>query len=129
MHTWCICVETHFEASHYLPDYPGECSKMHGHRWEVKIEVKTNLLDVGVRDDIIIDFHVLKSIPEMLDHMSLNDRFTCPSAENIAEWIFDKVQRACSRVAAASFVKVTLWESPECSVEIGGFVHETVPAV
>jgi len=28
-----------FAAAHTLRDYPGDCSRMHGHNWKLEIEV------------------------------------------------------------------------------------------
>lgn len=26
-----------FDAAHYLPAYPGNCKKLHGHTWKVEV--------------------------------------------------------------------------------------------
>ena len=42
-------VVTDFASAHTLRDYPGACSRMHGHNWKVELEaVATELDEVGM---------------------------------------------------------------------------------
>ena len=38
-------VVTEFASAHTLRDYPGACSRMHGHNWKVELEAVANRLD------------------------------------------------------------------------------------
>jgi queuosine biosynthesis protein QueD len=103
-----------FEAAHRLPDYPGKCSRLHGHNWRVEVTVAGPELD-GL--GMLIDFRVLKQeitkIIETLDHYYLNEiepfRDQNPTAENIARYIYRELAGRLPAGVAAKTVKV--WES------------------
>ncbi len=83
-----------FEACHNLPgeEVYGICSNMHGHRYELDIEVEGTVDQYGW----ICNFKELKEIVrenviDVYDHSNLNDFFHVPTAENIAIFIFDKI--------------------------------------
>jgi len=75
-----------FEAAHFLPDYKGACSRLHGHTYTVEIGV-TGAIDLTT--GMVVD---LKDISEWLklhilgalDHRYLNDTLRMPTAENLA---------------------------------------------
>lgn len=91
-----IIIGKHFEfdACHKLPDASiyGICSKMHGHRYELDVEVKGKVTEQGW----VCDFKELKAlitehIINVYDHSNLNDFFEIPTVENIAIHIFNKI--------------------------------------
>jgi 6-pyruvoyltetrahydropterin/6-carboxytetrahydropterin synthase len=104
-----------FEAAHRLADYPGKCSRLHGHNWRVEVTVTgTELDNLGM----LIDFRLLKqevnAVIDTLDHYYLNEiepfRTLNPTAENIARYIYRELAgRLPARVSAAA---VKVWESP-----------------
>ncbi len=104
-----------FEAAHRLADYPGKCSRLHGHNWRVEVTVAGTELD-GL--GMLIDFRVLKQevgrIIETLDHFYLNEieafRDQNPTAENIARYVYRELAGRLPAGVAATQVKV--WESP-----------------
>ncbi|MHA1286394.1 MAG: 6-pyruvoyl trahydropterin synthase family protein [Candidatus Thorarchaeota archaeon] len=73
--------EGHFSCAHALWDYEGKCARLHGHNWEVTIEVATdNLNSCGM----VVDFNMLKKLLEKFDHKMLyNDDF----AEHKDGWV------------------------------------------
>lgn len=80
-----IGVTVHFDAAHYLPNYAGKCSNMHGHTWRVEVEV------TGEKDSItgfVMDLTLLKKIAsqaiESFDHQQLNQFISMPTCENLA---------------------------------------------
>ena len=90
-------VVLYFSAAHFLNDYPGNCARMHGHNWKVKVTVRAAELDeLG----FVIDFREMKKeakkILDELDHNLINDHKDFnninPSSENIARWLFDKLK-------------------------------------
>lgn len=108
-------VSAHFDAAHALHGYPGECSELHGHTWEVEVTVAGTVLDdVG----IVYDFKRLKAdvagVLEAYDHGYLNevppfDELN-PTAENLARKIHDALE---ARVGEGVQVReVAVWESP-----------------
>ena len=96
-----ISVESSFSAAHRLKNYRGPCENLHGHNWAVKAIVRCETLDAA---GIGIDFRVLKNhvreILSELDHTDLNavlDPFGInPSSENIARYIYEKLEKALS---------------------------------
>lgn len=94
-----LSIKGHFDSAHYLRAYPGKCANVHGHTWEIAIEVSGIELDnLGM----LIDFSLLKQylneILEEFDHKLINDHpvFTegklNPTAENIAAYIYQQYQ-------------------------------------
>lgn len=63
--------EESFDSAHFLKDYQGKCSNLHGHRWRVVVEVQGKTL----REDrqnrgMVFDFGDLKSVlKEMCDYL------------------------------------------------------------
>lgn len=105
----------HFDAAHHLPDYKGKCEAPHGHtyRLDVVIEGKQK------SDGMVLDFAELKRavnelVLDKLDHKDLNDIFKTPSAENIAQWIFNALKKRLN------VVSVKLWEGQNNWVEVDG---------
>ncbi|MDT8901462.1 6-carboxytetrahydropterin synthase QueD [Anaeroselena agilis] len=104
-----------FEAAHRLADYPGKCSRLHGHNWRVEVTVAGAGLD-GL--GMLIDFRILKQevtrVIETLDHYYLNEiepfRTVNPTAENIAAYVYRELAGRLPAGVAVQAVKV--WESP-----------------
>lgn len=100
MHYTRITVTKRFEFdyAHYLPDYPGKCKNMHGHRGILEVEVSGPPVspEEGTikYEGLIMDFGDLKNIVqkqviEKLDYRLLNEvMFEIPTAENMASWIW-----------------------------------------
>ena len=114
-----LSVELEFSAAHHLRDYPGKCSRLHGHNYRVEVSVTAAELD---ENGMIIDFGRLKSmcaeVIGQLDHTLLNDhpffRQENPTSENIARHIFGEINR---RLADMQVVlrSVRVWESASSS--------------
>ncbi|MDR2194279.1 MAG: 6-carboxytetrahydropterin synthase QueD [Treponema sp.] len=91
-------VEAEFAAAHFLSHYHGACENLHGHNYRVRLSVRGNSLDEG---GMLADFGLLKqclkAVLAPLDHTNLNDNeafMRDPSAERIARYIFEQVERA-----------------------------------
>ena len=118
--SYLLKVVTEFASAHTLRDYPGACSRMHGHNWKLELEVVATALDNA---GMGIDFKQMKSaaneVGDRLDHRYLNelDPFTeiNPTAENIAAYMYREIAAKLNsdtiRVAA-----VTLWETDRACV-------------
>jgi 6-pyruvoyltetrahydropterin/6-carboxytetrahydropterin synthase len=82
-----VGIEVHFDAAHYLPDYIGKCSKLHGHTWTVEVEVSGEVK----ADGMVVDLTQLKkdvnTLIEVFDHQLLNAYLYRPTCENIVIWI------------------------------------------
>ena len=107
-------LEHHFDSAHYLPGHPGKCAWMHGHRWEVKVVIQTTKLDDA---GMVVDFGDIKNVINELDHKELNDVMDNPTAENIAEGLWQQVVERVTDMNAV--VLVTVQESPGCSITVG----------
>lgn len=117
---YTLKVVTEFASAHTLRDYPGACSRMHGHNWKVEVEVSATRLDeVGM----VIDFKRIKlaarEVGDVLDHRYINeippfDKIN-PTAENIAAWLYkgigEKINDEHIQVCA-----ITLWETERACV-------------
>jgi len=107
-------IHHHFEAAHSLPNHPGKCCYLHGHRWEVDVEVRPEG-SIQLEDGMLIDFGDIKAVIDELDHKHLNMMMENPTAEIIAMWIANGIVRLLPPDRPWTVV-VQLWESPECSV-------------
>jgi 6-pyruvoyltetrahydropterin/6-carboxytetrahydropterin synthase len=120
-----ISKEFHFSASHVLHELPLDhpCGRMHGHNYIVVIELSAppdQLSKAGfVRDFGELD--VVKSwIDAEIDHRHLNDVLggLNPSAEQIAQWIFDNWKEKFPELTA-----IRVSETPRTWAEYRPLVH------
>lgn len=108
--------KSHFDSAHFLRNYSGKCAKLHGHRWEVEIELSGDRFDSC---GILIDYGRLKKILEdaLPDHTCLNEidyfKRINPTAENLSYWLFSKI--VCMLPAYIRLERVEVWESPGAS--------------
>ena len=114
-----LTVRHHFDAAHYLREYHGACSRLHGHRWQVEVTVQGSQLDeLGMLVDFGVLKQALKSELQELDHHLINDLspFTTlnPTAENLAKYLFE---RLLVLLAGASLKKVRVYETPDAWAE------------
>jgi 6-pyruvoyltetrahydropterin/6-carboxytetrahydropterin synthase len=108
-----ICVEHTFAAGHALRNYHGKCENVHGHNYRVQVGVEGPELD---ETGLLLDFAELKrrlrATSEYLDHQFINDLKPFdeinPSAENIAKFFCEEIQRDL-KTAAIAYVRV--WET------------------
>lgn len=126
MNLYELRVKTTFDAAHYLWEYAGKCSRLHGHTWAVEITVAGKQLD---QRGIVVDFlelkEVLREVTGRFDHRLLNEippfractEGLNPTAENLARVIFDDVQARLKEVApGVQLAAVQVWESMGTSV-------------
>jgi len=109
---FAITKEFTFDAAHYLTKYHGKCEALHGHTYKLQITVEGKRNE----DDMVLDFALMKSIVkehvlDILDHTSLNDLFEQPSTENIAYWIWNKLEKELQG-QDYHLSEVRLWETP-----------------
>ena len=111
-----MIVKTHFDAAHFLPNYDGPCHNIHGHRWNVDVELSGRAdKDSGM----VVDFGEVKdSINDLLpDHDLVNDHVSNPTAENISVFLFRKIKRdLLSTHPQVKLVSITIWETDKCGV-------------
>lgn len=115
-----LVFKTHFDAAHRLPHYNGPCSRLHGHRWHVTVEVEG---PISPMTGMMIDFKDLKRILASVlpDHQYLNEfipEVENPTAENLAPVLFLKVSRALPPEIVLR--SLTLWESEDAGARVEG---------
>lgn len=96
--------------------YESPCKNLHGHNWIVTVEITGNVLDSS---GMIWDFAKIKKVVNQLEHTTINYVIEGnPTAEIIAEWIHDNIQREireawleCSNGPYPKVSKVTIQES------------------
>jgi 6-pyruvoyltetrahydropterin/6-carboxytetrahydropterin synthase len=62
-----------FEAAHFLPDHPGKCKNLHGHRWELIVEIAGMLQNGMVMDYADLKKIVEENVIDQFDHKVLNE--------------------------------------------------------
>ena len=113
-------VVTEFASAHTLREYPGACSRMHGHNWKVELEaIATPLDETGMGVDFKKMKNAANEVGDRLDHRYLNELepFTeiNPTAENIAAYMY----REISNLLNSESIKVsavTIWETDRACV-------------
>jgi 6-pyruvoyltetrahydropterin/6-carboxytetrahydropterin synthase len=114
-----VSVEAGFAAAHQLRNYRGKCENLHGHNYKVRVTVQgEDLNSIGLLADFTELKAALREISEFLDHKFLNEipPFTeiNPSAENVAKYICDELQKSLSEGASEVPVKIAevkVWET------------------
>ena len=123
-----------FDSAHFLAGYNGKCANIHGHRWTVEAEVRSEeLIPEGEKRGMIIDFGDLKKavrgLADSFDHALLYEKGTLkdktlealndegfriieldcrPTAENLAKVFFDELAAKGLPVS-----RVTVYETPD----------------
>ena len=103
-----------FEAAHQLDWHSGACKNLHGHSYRLEVTVSGALDTNG----IVIDFAdlstlVQREVLDVFDHTYLNDLLPNPTAELIAQDIWDRLTHA-----GAVLHRIVLWETDNSRVEI-----------
>lgn len=105
-----------FESAHYLPDYKGKCSCIHGHSYKLTISLSG---DVDEKTGMIIDFgDISKIINEVvidqLDHTFLNDIIYNPTAENLVNLIGNSLKKSFFIFGNIYRLEISLNETAKC---------------
>lgn len=130
---YSLRAEHSFDSAHFLAGHGGKCSNIHGHRWQVVIEVKSLTLQTNQQlNGMIVDFAQLKKdIKEevdFLDHVFIIEKNTLkprtvaaleeegfqiivldfrPTAENMAKYFYDRIKHRGYQVKSS-----TVYETP-----------------
>jgi 6-pyruvoyltetrahydropterin/6-carboxytetrahydropterin synthase len=110
-----IGIRAQYEAAHFLRNYQGPCSRLHGHRYEVEVVLVFEELDeAGISYDFMeADAH-LQSVTGELDHQNLNELAAFQdvetSAENQARYIYRELKRRMGE-HGSHLSAVRLWET------------------
>ncbi|HEX3016196.1 MAG TPA: 6-carboxytetrahydropterin synthase QueD [Desulfobacteria bacterium] len=114
-----LTVTDHFDAAHFLRDYPGKCAQIHGHRWTVEVTVSGQQLDnIGMLVDFKHLKNVLKDKLAEFDHHLINEHEPFvnlnPTAENLAQYVYLGLVTGLTGV---SVTKVRVYETPDAWAE------------
>jgi len=107
--SWILKVKDRFQAAHFLKEYKGKCEKIHGHTFQVEVQIQVDRLDnTGIGIDFI---YIKEKLSEILpDHTLLNEVYDfSPSAENLSFHFYNELKKHFS------VKKVTVWESEDAS--------------
>jgi len=107
-------------AAHVLRDYDGPCARLHGHNWNIKLDVIAEQLNkVGISLDFMDMDTILWQVVGPFDHNNFNDfppfNTINPTAENIAKYFFNEVKKRLP--AGIDMEKITIWETDQYQVE------------
>jgi 6-pyruvoyltetrahydropterin/6-carboxytetrahydropterin synthase len=109
-----------FSSAHYLSNYEGDCARLHGHNWKVKVGVSADKLN---KTGMALDFKDLNDIAWKVigkfDHQVINevkpfDKIN-PTAENLARYFYEEIQKALP--VNIKIEKIGLWETEKYLVE------------
>lgn len=130
---YCLETKASFDAAHFLYGYEGKCRNIHGHRWQILVQIGRERLDEqGQCRGMIVDFGQLKKdvkgIAQEFDHMLIIEKGTLkpatyealqgegfsmvevefrPTAENFAKYFYERVKERGYQVICA-----TVYETP-----------------
>jgi 6-pyruvoyltetrahydropterin/6-carboxytetrahydropterin synthase len=106
-----------FEAAHVLPHHPGKCARLHGHSYRLEVAVRGPLQSEGPARGMIEDFDAIKRVVrqcvvDVLDHQHLNELIENPTAEQIAMWVWTRLDGQLPGLD-----EIVLWETAtSCAV-------------
>lgn len=92
--------------------YESKCANIHGHNWIVTVHCKAEKLN---EDGMVADFkHIKEKIHGYLDHGFLNELLPFnPTAENIARWIVDSIDKCYKAEVQESEGNIAVYERDE----------------
>ncbi len=135
---YILKTEAAFDSAHFLAGYDGKCSNLHGHRWVISAEIKSEKLhESGQLRGMVTDFgdikKDLKDLADSFDHAFIYEKNSLksetvsalksenfklievdfrPTAENFAEYFFN-----CLENMNYSVRSVTVYETPNnCAI-------------
>ncbi len=110
-----ISTETGFSAAHYIAGYQGDCARLHGHNWTVRVAIRAaENKPMGFTYDFRRLKALMNEVAKQVDHTVLNElphfEGVNPTAETIAEWFYREISRRI-KDASVAVTRVEVWES------------------
>lgn len=92
--------EFRFEAAHKLPFHDGQCARLHGHSWKMRVVLEGHsLCQIGAKAGMLQDFSEVSKVvkpfvEDYLDHHYLNETtpLVNPTSEALACWVFEQLR-------------------------------------
>ena len=106
-----------FSSAHRLPHYDGPCHDLHGHTWKAVF-----IIEGPVKEDgMVCDFKVVKKLLDenLPDHQLLNDWVENPTAENLAQFLFQKIGTELTKMNL-TLKTLEIWESENAAAIVEG---------
>ena len=104
-----------FDAAHNLVSYHGKCEKLHGHTYRMMVELSGEPDDEGMIADFVqVKKIVGAEIISKFDHAYLNEMIPQPTAENIARYVFERLDTPLAG-PNYSLNSVQIWETTNSS--------------
>ena len=119
-----ISKKVSFDAAHWLPNYLGKCSQLHGHRWTVELGMEGRIME---EHGFVVDFSKIKdwlinNVVEEFDHTCLNNMIDNPTAENLALDIKKKYKETGFTISGdVNLAYIRVWETLDSMVELQGY--------
>lgn len=113
-----VKIKGSFEAAHFLPEYRGSCNHLHGHTYHYVFNFKGETEANGMVIDFKILEQIVKAVIEKYDHQLLNEFIPNPTAENIAQSIFDIFKKYNTLNDKINLKSLELWETDKYGVEV-----------
>lgn len=115
-----VNIKSNFSAAHNLVGYKGDCSKVHGHNWNVRLALRCSSIDeIGMTKDFKILKNKFNEILEEFDHENLNKlQFFSeinPTSESIAKVLYKKAESVFNDDKTAVY-EIEVSESEKYSV-------------
>ena len=119
-----ICKKFEFTAAYRLMYHDGKCHNLHGHTYQLEVEVTGSVCGEGPKFGMIMDFSSLKEIVneeiiDRLDHTDLNESLPTgvyPTAEAMVEWM-SRVLQGRLLHSNINLIRVRLYETPTSYAE------------
>jgi 6-pyruvoyltetrahydropterin/6-carboxytetrahydropterin synthase len=128
------------EAMHWLENYPGKCSRPHGHSFKIEVTAFREIKDVpfdsedwadaknrNAEDLMVADFSELRACMEetagKFDHGSINRTIGNPTAEMMAVYLYWELCRCVAgrrKDAGTRVESVRVWETETSYAEYRG---------
>ncbi|HSG46853.1 MAG TPA: 6-carboxytetrahydropterin synthase QueD [Longimicrobiales bacterium] len=123
-----VSAQAHYDAAHFLRNYPGKCRHLHGHRYVVEAAVAAEELnEAGIAFDFVDLKRELRELADALDHTCLNDlpqfQGVETSAENQARYFFEELQKRLPPELAQGLRYCRIWETPTNWAMYGPAAH------
>ncbi len=106
-----------FSSAHRLPHYDGPCHDLHGHTWKAVFVIEGPIKE----DGMVCDFKVVKKLLDenLPDHQLLNDWVENPTAENLAQFLFQKIGAELAQMNL-TLKTLEIWESDNAAAIVEG---------
>lgn len=106
-----------FSSAHRLPHYDGPCHNLHGHTWKAVFVIEGDIRP----DGMVCDFKVIKKLLDenLPDHRFLNDLVENPTAENLANYLFQKIGAELAK-KELKLKTLEIWESDNAAAVVEG---------